>query len=137
MNKTEFISQIKVTGYDNEKKQYKFLIKIEDNENDIEENLKINLKWKYIKKSFILIKKKLNKNLYHKICYDLDTQMVIKDKNWMTAKEFIKGKNMKADPIRKLTDVQNLFNYILEQKKNNYNKFAVQVFLSNCFDILN
>merc|ERR1712178_512874 len=99
------ITEIKVVGYDIEKKQYKFVIKIGDND------YKLSLKWDKVKKSFNKIGKQLNKDIHQKLLYDIQSKMIIKDKNYMTAKDFLNGKKLRKNK-RKINDIQNFFNFI-------------------------
>ena len=130
MNNTNNIKEIKVIGFDSGKDQFKFEVTIDEN------SFKLYLKWANITKSFDKIKKELNRDIHLKLLYDIQSRMIIKDRKYMSAKDFIYGIPLKKNK-RKINDVQNLFKYLLEQKDNEQNRAAVELFLENCFKILN
>jgi hypothetical protein len=133
---TDDISVVSVKGYNKSTKMYKFVITITQNKVDTEH--KITCSWNDVKLGFMKIKKEVNKTIYAKLLFDLEGNVLIKDKNFNSVKKFIKGIPLK-NLERKIYDIQCFFDKIMEYKRNsdNMNKSAIKCFLENAFSILN
>lgn len=133
---TDDITDIIVTGYNKSNKMYKFLVTITQNRDDTQH--KITCDWNDIKVGFTKIKKNINQTIYAKLLFDLEGNVLIRDKNFNTVKKFIKGIPLR-NLERKIYDIQNLFNKIMDYKQNSdeMNKTAIKCFLENAFSILN
>ena len=133
---TEDITRIVISGYNKSNDMYKFIITIKQDDN-IHEH-KITCKWNDIRDGFMTIKKNINKTIYSKLLFDLEGNVLIRDKNFNTVKKFIKGVPMR-NLERKIYDIQNFFDKIIDYKDNSdgMNKSAIKCFLENAFSILN
>ena len=136
--KTDNIVSINVIGYNESNSFYKIILNIKEDKNVIE--LKVNIKWNNINNGLKSIKKKINKNIYYKLLYDLESKVIINDKRYNSVKKFINGKNKNIfkKKSRQISDVQNFLNAILEYKNNcDYNKSSINCFLNKTFNIIN
>ena len=136
--KTDNIVSINVIGYNESNSFYKIILNIKEDENVIER--KVNIKWNNINNGLKSIKKKINKNIYYKLLYDLESKVIINDKRYNSVKKFINGKNKNIfkKKSRQISDVQNFLNAILEYKNNcDYNKSSINCFLNKTFNIIN
>jgi len=100
---TDDISSVSIKGYNKSTKMYKFVVTITQNRTDTEH--KITCSWNDIKFGFMKIKKEVNKTIYAKLLFDLEGNVLIKDKNFNSIKKFIKGIPLK-NLERKIYDIQ-------------------------------
>jgi hypothetical protein len=133
-NITNSIINIKVKGYDDTSKKYKFLLILEGDNNE----RKVNIMWDKIQKGLKKIKKDINKNVYAKLMYDLELNVVIKDAKYNSLSKFVKGIPCKKNE-RKISDIQNLFNRLIHNKNDDdvSNKMAVLSMFEKTFGIIN
>ena len=133
---TEDITNIQISGYNKSTNMYKFIITIK--QDDVTHEHKITCKWNDIKKGFLTIKKDINKTIYGKLLYDLEGNILIRDKNFNSVKKFIKGIPLQ-NLERKIYDIQSFFDKIIEykNKSDGMNQSAIKCFLENAFSILN
>lgn len=138
---TDNIKKITVRGYDERTKMYKFELKVDnelDGDDKIEKDIRVNIQWNRIQKGFKNIKKELNKNVYAKLMYDLELNVVVNDIKYNSLNKFINGVVGKKN-VRKINDIQNLMNQLILNRDNNdqSNKMAVMAFLNKTFGIVN
>jgi len=88
-------------------KKYKFLLVLDEGEENTSER-KVNIKWERVQKGLKCIKKVINKNVYTKLMYDLELNVIINDHIYNSLKKFINDIPLKKNN-RKINDVQNLF----------------------------
>lgn len=133
-NITNSIVNIKVRGYDDTSKKYKFLLILEGEKNQ----RKVNIRWNKIQKGLKKIKKDINKNVHAKLMFDLELNVVIKDKKYNSLNKFINGLPYKKNE-RKLSDIQNLFDRLIQNKNDDdkSNKMAVLSMFKKTFGIIN
>ena len=91
-----------------------------------------------IQKGLKKIKKDINKNVYAKLMYDLELNVVIKDVKYNSLGKFIKGIPCKKNE-RKISDIQNLFNRLIHNKNDDdvSNKMAILSMFEKTFGIIN
>jgi len=138
---TDSINRITVRGYDERSKMYKFELHVDNGlsgDDKIERDIRVNIQWVRVQKGFKQIKKELNKNLYAKLMYDLELNVVVNDIKYNTLKKFIDGVIGKKN-IRKINDIQNLMNQLMLNRVSDdqSNKMAVMAFLDKTFGIIN
>ena len=138
MNKqTDKIKEIFIKGYDDTTKKYKFLLVLDEGEENTSER-KVNIKWERVQKGLKLIKKDINKNVYAKLMFDLELNVIINDPIYNSLEKFINGIPLKKNN-RKINDVQNLFDRILHNKNGDdvSNKMGVLSMFNKTFGIIN
>jgi len=138
---TDSINRITVRGYDERSKMYKFELHVDNGlsgDDKIERDIRVNIQWVRVQKGFKQIKKELNKNVYAKLMYDLELNVVVNDIKYNTLKKFIDGVIGKKN-IRKINDIQNLMNQLMLNRVSDdqSNKMAVMAFLDKTFGIIN
>jgi len=138
MNKqTEKINEIFIKGFDDTNKKYKFLLVLDEGEGKTSER-KVNIKWERVQKGLKCIKKDINKNVYAKLMFDLELNVIINDPIYNSLEKFINGIPLKKNN-RKINDVQNLFDRILHNKNGDdvSNKMGVLSMFNKTFGIIN
>lgn len=134
---TNKIKEIFIKGYDDTNKKYKFLLVLDEGDEKSSE-MKVQLKWDRVQKGLKNIRKDINKNVYAKLMFDLELNVVVKDPKYNSLAKFIDGIPTKKNN-RKITDVQNLFNRILHNRygDDSSNKMAVLSMFDKTFGIIN
>jgi hypothetical protein len=134
---TNKIKEIFIKGYDDTNKKYKFLLVLDEGDEKSSE-MKVQLKWDRVQKGLKNIRKDINKNVYAKLMFDLELNVVVKDPKYNSLAKFIDGIPTKKNN-RKITDVQNLFNRILHNRygDDSSNQMAVLSMFDKTFGIIN
>ena len=134
---TNKIKEIFIKGYDDTNKKYKFLLVLDEGDDKTSE-MKVHLKWNRVQKGLKNIRKDINKNVYAKLMFDLELNVIVKDPKYNSLIKFIDGIPAKKNN-RKITDVQNLFDRIIHNRHgdDSSNQMAVLSMFDKTFGIIN
>ena len=129
------IKTITITGYNKKDNMYKIQLGLNDVDGDEIRSQQLYIGWNEIYASFKYIKKELNKDIYSKLVYTLCTSIVIQDEQYKSTKEFLAGVPGKKN-IRKITDIQKVFDFLLDNRSDNHDRSAINCVLRHAFDVI-
>lgn len=129
------IKAITITGYNKKDSMYKIQLKFNDVDGDEIHGQEICIGWNEIYASFKYIKRELNKDIYYKLIYTMCTSIIIQDEQYKSTKEFLVGIPGKKN-IRKITDIQKVFDFLLDNRKDTYDRNAINCVLRHVFDVI-
>lgn len=129
------IQNISIIGFNKKDNMYKIQLDFNDVDDEKIRSQKLYLGWDEIFDSFKHIKKELNTDIYSKLRYTLCSSIVIKDDQYKSTKEFLNGVPGKKN-IRKITDIQKVFDFLLKNRNDPFDKNAINCVLRHAFDVL-